>query len=75
VTAISFGLSCKLLSGDNINGTSEVECRKLLTDAIAKYGLKSSNREYQNLKCKSDSRHGCPDIQNDTKSLGFSSGM
>jgi len=74
-TAISIGLSCKLLSGDMqqiiINGTSEVECRKLLTDAIAKYGLKSSSREHQNLKCKTDSRHGCLDIHNDTKSLGL----
>ncbi|KAL9303666.1 hypothetical protein ACSQ67_020929 [Phaseolus vulgaris] len=74
-TAISIGLSCKLLNGDMqqiiINGTSEVECRKLLTDAIAKYGLQSSSREHQNLKRKTDSRHGCPDIHNDTKSLGL----
>ncbi|XP_014516837.1 phospholipid-transporting ATPase 1 [Vigna radiata var. radiata] len=74
-TAISIGLSCKLLSRDMqkiiINGTSEVECRKLLTDAIAKYGVKSSSREHQNLKCKTDSRLGCPDIHDNTKSLGL----
>ncbi|XP_047316408.1 phospholipid-transporting ATPase 1-like [Impatiens glandulifera] len=40
-TAISIGLSCKLLTPDMqqiiINGTSEVECRKLLLDAKLKY--------------------------------------
>ncbi|KAL2967840.1 hypothetical protein AAZX31_16G196200 [Glycine max] len=74
-TAISIGLSCKLLSADMqqiiINGTSEVECRNLLADAKTKYGVKSSSREQQNLKCKIDSRHGGPDIPNDTKSLSM----
>ncbi|KAL5052589.1 hypothetical protein RYX36_033271 [Vicia faba] len=40
-TAISIGLSCKLLSANMqqivINDTSEEECRNLLGDAIAKY--------------------------------------
>uniref|UniRef100_A0A1D1Y9W1 Phospholipid-transporting ATPase n=1 Tax=Anthurium amnicola TaxID=1678845 RepID=A0A1D1Y9W1_9ARAE len=43
-TAISIGLSCKLLTQNMqqiiINGTSEVECRSLLSDAKAKYGIK-----------------------------------
>ncbi|KAJ4832556.1 hypothetical protein Tsubulata_000124 [Turnera subulata] len=47
-TAISIGLSCKLLTADMeqivINGTSEPECRRLLAEAKANYGLKSSNR-------------------------------
>ncbi|CAJ1948226.1 unnamed protein product [Sphenostylis stenocarpa] len=68
-TAISIGLSCKLLSGDMqqiiINGTSEVECRKLLTEAIAKYGLKSSSREHLILKYKTGSGHCRSDIHND----------
>ncbi|KAE9611241.1 hypothetical protein Lal_00038264 [Lupinus albus] len=44
-TAISIGLSCKLLSADMhqiiINGKSEAECRNLLADAKAKYGVRS----------------------------------
>lgn len=54
-TAISIALSCKLLTTDMeqiiINGNSENECRKLLADAKAKYGVKSSNRGNHNLKC------------------------
>ncbi|XP_058002453.1 phospholipid-transporting ATPase 1 isoform X2 [Hevea brasiliensis] len=54
-TAISIGLSCKLLTTDMeqiiINGNSENECRKLLADAKAKYGVKSSNGGSLNLKC------------------------
>lgn len=49
-TAISIGLSCKLLTGDMhqiiINGSSENECRKLLSDAKAKYGLKSCRQKW-----------------------------
>lgn len=46
-TAISIGLSCKLLT-DNmhqiiINGTSEAECRRLLADAKEKYSINSTN--------------------------------
>lgn len=54
-TAISIGLSCKLLTTDMeqiiINGNSENECRKLLSDAKASYGVKSSNRRNHDLKC------------------------
>lgn len=43
-TAISIGLSCRLLTGDMkqiiINGTSEDDCRCLLADAKAKYLVK-----------------------------------
>ncbi|XP_027336782.1 phospholipid-transporting ATPase 1-like [Abrus precatorius] len=74
-TAISIGLSCKLLGAEMqqiiINGTSEVECRNLLADAIEKYGVRSSSRGHQNLKHKTDARHGGPDIPNDTKSLSM----
>lgn len=46
-TAISIGLSCKLLTADMqqivINGTSENQCKKLLSEAISKYGVKSAN--------------------------------
>ncbi|XP_061369494.1 phospholipid-transporting ATPase 1-like isoform X2 [Gastrolobium bilobum] len=68
-TAISIGLSCKLLSADMqliiINGTSEVECRNLLAEAKAKakYGVRSSSRGHQN--------PGDPDIPYDTKSLSM----
>ncbi|EPS67597.1 hypothetical protein M569_07178, partial [Genlisea aurea] len=45
-TAISIGLSCRLLTADMhqivVNGTSENECRRLLHDAKAKYLSKSS---------------------------------
>ena len=54
-TAISIGLSCKLLAPDIeqiiINGNSENECRKLLADAKAKCGLKPSNKGSQYLTC------------------------
>ncbi|XP_029125116.1 phospholipid-transporting ATPase 1 isoform X2 [Cajanus cajan] len=74
-TAISIGLSCKLLSVDMqqivINGTSEVECSNLLADAKAKYGVRSSSRGHQNPKCETDSKHGGPDIHNGTKSLSM----
>lgn len=43
-TAISIGLSCRLLTGDMqqiiINGTSEDDCWRLLADAKARYGVK-----------------------------------
>ncbi|XP_062166085.1 phospholipid-transporting ATPase 1-like isoform X1 [Alnus glutinosa] len=52
-TAISIGLSCKLLTSDMqqiiINGSSEDECRNLLADAKSKYGVKSSIGRNQNL--------------------------
>lgn len=74
-TAISIGLSCKLLSGDMqqiiINGTSEVECRNLLADAKAKYGVKSSSGGCRNQKHKTNAGHGDLDIPNGSKSLSF----
>ncbi|KAF3777253.1 Phospholipid-transporting ATPase 1 [Nymphaea thermarum] len=45
-TAISIGLSCKLLTHDMhqiiINGTSEEECKNLLADAKTKYRIKTA---------------------------------
>ncbi|RDX62340.1 Phospholipid-transporting ATPase 1, partial [Mucuna pruriens] len=74
-TAISIGLSCKLLSADMqqiiINGTSEVECRNLLADAKDKYGVNSSSGGRQNLKHKTNAGHGDLDIPNGSKSLSF----
>ncbi|XP_020237466.1 phospholipid-transporting ATPase 1 isoform X2 [Cajanus cajan] len=74
-TAISIGLSCKLLSGDMqqiiINGTSEGECRNLLADAKAKYGVKSSSGGRWNLKHKTEDEHDDLDILNGSKSLSF----
>ncbi|WCJ27854.1 Phospholipid-transporting ATPase 1 [Euphorbia peplus] len=53
-TAISIGLSCKLLTSDMeqiiVNGNSEIECRKLLADAKAKFGVMSSCK--RNLKSR-----------------------
>ncbi|OIW00929.1 hypothetical protein TanjilG_10007 [Lupinus angustifolius] len=73
-TAISIGLSCKLLCADMhqiiINGKSEAECKNLLADAKAKYGVKSSSGGgHQNMKHKTNTRHNGHDIKNDTKSL------
>jgi len=46
-TAISIGLSCRLLTQSMhsiiINGSSESECRRLLADAKAKFGIKSAD--------------------------------
>lgn len=74
-TAISIGLSCKLLSSDMqqivINGTSEEECRNLLGDAIAKYGVRSSCRGNQNLRNKTNAEHGDLDISNGSKSMSL----
>ncbi|KAJ8898895.1 hypothetical protein K2173_008204 [Erythroxylum novogranatense] len=51
-TAISVGLSCRLLTPDMeqiiINGNSEIECRKLLVEAKEKYGMMSSSRRGHN---------------------------
>jgi len=70
-TAISIGLSCKLLSADMqqvvINGTSEEECRNLLGDAIAKYGVRSSCRGNQNLRNKTNADLGDLDISSGSK--------
>ncbi|OMO53863.1 Cation-transporting P-type ATPase [Corchorus capsularis] len=71
-TAISIGLSCKLLTVDMqqiiINGNSEEDCRNLLADAKTKYGLQSSNRKKQNLESRKNSEIGYLEIPDDTKS-------
>ncbi|KAG8377138.1 hypothetical protein BUALT_Bualt09G0137200 [Buddleja alternifolia] len=55
-TAISIGLSCRLLTADMhqiiINGNSENECRKLLCDAKAKYHVTSASCFNQTKKWK-----------------------
>ncbi|XP_057804345.1 phospholipid-transporting ATPase 1-like isoform X4 [Salvia miltiorrhiza] len=59
-TAISIGLSCRLLTPDMhqiiINGNSEHECRKLLCDAKAKYHVNSAScfDNMTNLKRKTE---------------------
>ncbi|KAK6943357.1 hypothetical protein RJ641_024459 [Dillenia turbinata] len=55
-TAISIGLSCKLLTTDMqqiiINGNSEEQCRSLLANAKARYGVKGANRKSPNFERK-----------------------
>ncbi|XP_071910255.1 phospholipid-transporting ATPase 1-like isoform X1 [Coffea arabica] len=68
-TAISIGLSCKLLTAEMqqiiINGNSENECRKLLFDAKAKYVLKYRNN--QDLKWTRDAERDYLEIPVDMK--------
>ncbi|KAI4353561.1 hypothetical protein L6164_002500 [Bauhinia variegata] len=75
-TAISIGLSCKLLTADMqqiiINGTSEAECRNLLDDAIAQYSVRCSSGRDQNLSHKTIDGRGDLENANGTKSLGMS---
>ncbi|KAI4355984.1 hypothetical protein L6164_000038 [Bauhinia variegata] len=75
-TAISIGLSCKLLTADMqqiiINGTSEVECRNLLHDAIAKYGVRCSSVRDQNQSHKTNAGHDDLEISDGTKTLSMS---
>ncbi|KAK9291287.1 hypothetical protein L1049_009476 [Liquidambar formosana] len=70
-TAISIGLSCKLLTADMqqiiINGNSEDECRNLLADAKAKYGVKSLNCRNQNLEWKKNDEIDYLEIPADKK--------
>lgn len=53
-TAISIGLSCRLLTQGMhsiiINGSSEIECRSLLADAKAKFGIKSADLGKQDVE-------------------------
>ncbi|PPS08499.1 hypothetical protein GOBAR_AA12125 [Gossypium barbadense] len=71
-TAISIGLSCKLLTADMqqiiINGNSEEECRNLLTDAMTRHGVEPANRKKQNSTRRKDSENGYLEIPDDTKS-------
>ncbi|KAK4797757.1 hypothetical protein SAY86_030083 [Trapa natans] len=68
-TAISIGLSCKLLTTDMqrivINGTSEAECRNLLADAKVKYGVNGRNG---NLKSIIDAESNCSRLSCDISS-------
>ncbi|KAA8517635.1 hypothetical protein F0562_015109 [Nyssa sinensis] len=70
-TAISIGLSCKLLTPDMqqiiINGNSEDACRSLLSDAKAKYGVKSANCRNGNLKGKKNAETDYLEIPGDAK--------
>ncbi|KAM7526597.1 hypothetical protein LguiA_016499 [Lonicera macranthoides] len=70
-TAISIGLSCKLLTGDMhqivINGNSESECKKLLSDAKAKYGLKLADSRNWNSKLKKKAENNYLEVPVDTK--------
>ncbi|KAH9736983.1 phospholipid-transporting ATPase [Citrus sinensis] len=70
-TAISIALSCKLLTPDMqqiiINGNSEEECKDLLADAKARYGVKSSNRTKCNSKLKRSAEIEYLAISNDAK--------
>lgn len=73
-TAISIGLSCKLLTKNMqqiiINGTSEDECRRLLADAKAKYGIKfascgnTANKALKKKKSNDNIVDGCGDKKN-----------
>lgn len=75
-TAISIGLSCKLLTSDMqqiiINGNSEDECRNLLGDAKSKYGVKSSYGKNQNLKRNKNAKTGNLKVPINTKSSNVS---
>lgn len=70
-TAISIARSCKLLTPDMqqiiINGNSEEECKDLLADAKARYGVKSSNRTKCNSKLKRSAEIEYLAISNDAK--------
>ncbi|KAJ0979193.1 hypothetical protein J5N97_014667 [Dioscorea zingiberensis] len=72
-TAISIGLSCKLLTPNMqqiiINGTTENECRRLLADAKTKYGIKVVGHGNKALKKKKSNENildGCGDKKNST---------
>ncbi|XP_028774720.1 phospholipid-transporting ATPase 1 isoform X1 [Neltuma alba] len=74
-TAISIGLSCKLLTPDMemiiINGTSENECRNLLADAKAKFGIRSVCNRNQNMRHKTNDGRGDLEMADNTKSLNM----
>ncbi|XP_043702101.1 phospholipid-transporting ATPase 1-like [Telopea speciosissima] len=69
-TAISIGLSCKLLTPDMqkivINGHSEDECRRLLADAKSKYVVKSAILRNKDLKHKKCTENDYLEIADDT---------
>ncbi|KAJ8570940.1 hypothetical protein K7X08_037912 [Anisodus acutangulus] len=64
-TAISIGMSCKLLTSDMqrivINGTSENECKRLLFDAKVKFGVNPASCN-QISTCQSDAENGYNEV-------------
>nr|GMD39989.1 phospholipid-transporting ATPase 1-like [Ipomoea batatas] len=70
-TAISIGLSCKLLTSDMhriiINGSSEDECRRLLSEAKAKHGVKSACCNNWISRWKRDIEIGYHEVSPDAK--------
>ncbi|XP_056684438.1 phospholipid-transporting ATPase 1 [Spinacia oleracea] len=71
-TAISIGLSCRLLTTDMqkiiINGTSEQECRSLLAEAKSKYFVASACCGDESLVRKKDATNGYLEIPDDSNS-------
>ncbi|GAV70384.1 E1-E2_ATPase domain-containing protein/HAD domain-containing protein, partial [Cephalotus follicularis] len=74
-TAISIGLSCKLLTADMqqiiINGNSDDEVRNLLADAKMKYGVKSSDKRNQNMKGKKNHESEYLEVSDNRKSFNL----
>ncbi|XP_042388446.1 phospholipid-transporting ATPase 1-like isoform X1 [Zingiber officinale] len=74
-TAISIGLSCKLLTLDMhqiiINGSSEDECRFLLANAKAKYGIKSEQSRDGTLKSKKKYDYDIVDCNDEKRTHGI----
>nr|XP_024934720.2 phospholipid-transporting ATPase 1-like isoform X1 [Ziziphus jujuba var. spinosa]XP_048319443.1 phospholipid-transporting ATPase 1-like isoform X1 [Ziziphus jujuba var. spinosa] len=72
-TAISIGVSCKLLTADMqqiiINGNSEDECRNLLVEAKAKYGIKSPTKQNHSLKWKKNAENDYLEVPGSAKSF------
>ncbi|KAK2981846.1 hypothetical protein RJ640_010363 [Escallonia rubra] len=70
-TAISIGLSCKLLTADMhqivINGNSEDECKKLLSDAKARYSVTVANCRNINMKAEKNAESDSDDVLVDKK--------
>ncbi|KAL9238949.1 hypothetical protein vseg_013314 [Gypsophila vaccaria] len=75
-TAVSIGVSCRLLTGDMqqiiINGTSEQECRNLLAEAKTKYLITSAYSDDQRSKLKKEARDYL-EIPDDTSSVNSAS--
>ncbi|KAF3633617.1 Phospholipid-transporting ATPase 1 [Capsicum annuum] len=71
-TAISIGMSCKLLTSDMqriiINGTSENECKRLLFDAKVKFGVNSASCCNQISTCHRDAENGYHEVPASMKS-------
>ncbi|GMJ01619.1 aminophospholipid ATPase 1 [Hibiscus trionum] len=71
-TAISIGLSCKLLTADMqqiiVNGNSEEECRNLLTDAKTRYRVQPATRKNEKSERSNNSQNGYLEIPDDAKS-------